>query len=149
MTPILQSFEKVGSLTPLFSEDSIVGAVSQKLKSTEIHHNKYQLAIDGKKIIRNLSYSHLSELLKIDDSQKRTFYEIECTKGTWSVRELKRQINSLLYERSGLPEKPEKLTKLVQQETIPAKSEDIIRNVYVFDFLGLDTKESVEEFDKC
>lgn len=72
---------------------SIFGTVSQKLKSVENQLNKHQPSIDGERIIQNLSYSHLTELLKIDDTLKRTFYEVECIKGTWSVRELKRQRN--------------------------------------------------------
>ncbi len=64
-----------------------------------------QLAISPKKIIDNLSYSHLELLVSMADSLKRAFYETECIRGNWSVRELKRQITSLYYERSGLSEK--------------------------------------------
>ncbi len=53
------------------------------------------------KLLSNLSYTHLEQLFTIEDPLKRSFYEIECIKGTWSVRELKRQINSLYFERSG------------------------------------------------
>jgi predicted nuclease of restriction endonuclease-like (RecB) superfamily len=52
--------------------------------------------------INKLPFSHFVELFKVSDPQKRLFYEIECIKGTWSVRELKRQINSLYYERAGI-----------------------------------------------
>jgi hypothetical protein len=50
--------------------------------------------IPGEKILAKLSYTHIEQLLGIKDSLKRTFYELECIKGTWSLRELKRQINS-------------------------------------------------------
>ncbi len=60
------------------------------------------LQVPPQKLINRLSFSHLTLLFPIDDSLKRTFYEIECIKGNWSVSELKRQINSLYFERSGM-----------------------------------------------
>ena len=105
------------------------------------------LQVPSLKIISRLSFTHLVELIKISDPLKRTFYELETIKGTWSVRELKRQINSLYYERSGLSAKPEKLAILVQQSTNPQAPVDIIKNVYAFEFLDLKTKDVVEETD--
>jgi predicted nuclease of restriction endonuclease-like (RecB) superfamily len=67
------------------------------------------------KLIKKLSYTHLTQLFPIEDPMKRLFYEIECIKGTWSVRELKRQIDSLYFERSGMSQKPDLLSKLVQE----------------------------------
>jgi len=66
------------------------------------------------KVIERLSFTHLSELIAIDDPLKRAFYEIECTRGNWSVRELKRQIGSLYHERSGLSIDKEQLADLAQ-----------------------------------
>lgn len=104
-------------------------------------------SVPPEKIISKLSFSHIVELIKIDDGLKRTFYEMECIKGTWSVRELKRQISSLYYERSGLSAKPEKLSELVNQKIIPQKPTDIIKNIYAFEFLDLKERELVEESD--
>ena len=56
----------------------------------------------AKKIISQLSYTHIEQLLPIQDPLKRAFYEVECIKGICSVRELKRQINSLYFERCGM-----------------------------------------------
>jgi hypothetical protein len=56
----------------------------------------------AEKIIIQLSYTHIEQLLPIQDPLKRAFYEVECIKGIWSVRELKRQINSLYFERCGM-----------------------------------------------
>ncbi len=53
-------------------------------------------------MITRLSFTHIAELLAIDDPLKRAFYETECNRGDWAVRELKRQIASLYFERSGL-----------------------------------------------
>ena len=99
------------------------------------------------KLISKLSFSHLVELFEIEDSLKRTFYEIECIKGTWSVRELRRQINSLYFERSGISKNPEKLATLVAEKAETLQLADIIKSVYAFEFLGLQSKDVIEESD--
>jgi len=75
------------------------------------------LKIPPEKLVYWLSYSHLELIVDLDDPLKRIFYEIECIRGNWSVRELKRQIGSLYYERSGLSENKEQLAELVQSGT--------------------------------
>jgi predicted nuclease of restriction endonuclease-like (RecB) superfamily len=97
------------------------------------------------KLVNKLSFSHLVELFEIDDPLKRAFYEIECIKGTWSVRELRRQINSLYYERSGISKKPEKLSAMAAEKAEILQPADIIKSVYTFEFLGLKAKDVVEE----
>jgi len=79
--------------------------------------------MDAETLIQKLSFTHLVELLSIENPLKRAFYEIECIRGSWSVRELKRQIATLYFERSGLSENPEKLSRIVnsgiEQENTP------------------------------
>lgn len=99
------------------------------------------------KIVSQLSYSHLVELLKVEDNLKRTFYEIECIKGTWSTRELKRQISSQYYERSALSKNKQALSTLANRETAPKQATDIVKNIYAFEFLEIGTKQLVEESD--
>lgn len=106
-----------------------------------------ELTVPTKILLSKLSYSHLIELIKVSEPLKRTFYEIECIKGTWSVRELKRQIASLYFERSGLSIHPEKLAELVQQKIKPQLPKDIIKNIYAFEFLDLGIQSVVEESD--
>jgi len=72
-----------------------------------------QLIIPPEKLLNTLSYSHLEQLININEDTKRVFYEIECIRGNWSGRELKRQIASLYYERSGLSKNKEKLAELI------------------------------------
>jgi predicted nuclease of restriction endonuclease-like (RecB) superfamily len=103
--------------------------------------------VPADKILSNLSYTHLEQLFTIEDPLKRAFYEMECIKGTWSVRELKRQINSLYFERLGMSKKPELLSQLTQQEIVPQTTNEIVKSVYAFEFLGLKTKDAVEESD--
>ena len=97
-----------------------------------------------------LSWSHYCELLLISDEQKRSFYEKECTNARWSVRELKRQIDSSLFERlllsSGDANK-EKVLSLAMNGNEIAKPEDIIRDPYVFEFLGLPEDKPFFESD--
>ena len=70
----------------------------------------------GKELISRLSFTHIVELLRCEDDTKRMFYEVECMRGNWSVRELKRQINSLYYERSGLSINKAKLSDLTPSD---------------------------------
>jgi len=139
MTQELINVLKVGTVSPLLPESVKVGTLSPQ--------SGVLLQVPGNKIIEKLSYSHIELILNIEDSLKRTFYEIECIKGTWSVRELKRQINSLYFERSGLSSNPEKLSELVNFSNTPQHPVDIVKNIYAFEFLNLDTKELVEESD--
>ncbi len=97
---------------------SIVETLSPQLKElfpTGMHEVKKvgtlspQLHFPPDQIIHRLSYSHLELIVDLGDEFKRAFYEIECIRGNWSVRELKRQIGSLYYERSGLSRDKEKL----------------------------------------
>jgi len=104
-----------------------------------------ELRNPGRTIITKLSFTHLAELIAIEDTLKRTFYEIECIRGNWSVRELKRQITSLYYERSGLSKDKKKLAELVQSGTESAEPKLAIRDPYIFEFLGLNPKEVMSE----
>jgi len=98
-------------------------------------------------LISRLSFTHLVQLLPVDGFLKRTFYEIECIKGNWSVRELKRQIGSLYFERSAMSRKPELLSKLTIENADPDQPAEAIKSVYTFEFLGLSSRDLVEEKD--
>ncbi len=117
LTPILKNNEIRGSLTPILSDAEKIGTLSPQLEKG--------LFVPGNKILAKLSYTHIEQLLRINAPLKRAFYEIECVKGAWSVRELKRQINSQYFERSGLSRNPEQLAKLVQRQIKPQKSTEI------------------------
>ncbi|MEI7909026.1 MAG: PDDEXK nuclease domain-containing protein [Verrucomicrobiota bacterium] len=98
-------------------------------------------------LLEQLTFSHFVELLRIEDPLQRAFYEIECVKGGWSVRELKRQIGSLLFERLGLSTDKEKLLRLTAAVVTPSLPADIIKDPYIFEFLGLKPKEVFREND--
>jgi predicted nuclease of restriction endonuclease-like (RecB) superfamily len=113
---------------------------SQKVRTVSA-----QLAIAPEKLLSSLSYSHFELIVALDDDLKRIFYEIECIRGNWSVRELKRQINSLYYERSGLSKDKTKLAKLTQKGAETAEPKLAIRDPYIFEFLGLKPREVMSE----
>ena len=97
-----------------------------------------------------LSWSHYCELLSISDPDKRSFYEKETVNSNWSVRELKRQIASSLFERLLLSKgdvNKEKVLELAAKGNEIAQPEDIIRDPYVFEFLGLPEDKPFLESD--
>jgi len=101
--------------------------------------------IEPETIVSNLSFTHIIELLKCDDPAKRVFYELECIRGGWSVRELKRQIGSLYYERSGLSDDKDALSKLANQAAQQQQTKLDVRDPYIFEFLGLKPAEVMSE----
>ncbi len=106
-----------------------------------------QKYLPAEKLLAKLSFTHLSLLLSIEDPLKRLFYEIECIKGTWSVRELKRQINSLYYERSGMSRNPALLSEITLGNGDSGNMLDTIKSPFTFEFLGLKAKDVVYESD--
>lgn len=103
--------------------------------------------LSPERLLSSLSYSQFEELVELDDPLKRAFYAVECIRGGWSVRELKRQIASLYYERAGLSKNKKKLSELTQAKAQPQNAQEIIRDPYVFEFLGLKSKEVMGELD--
>jgi len=81
------------------------------------------------------------------DPQKRIFYEIEAIKGNWSVRQLKRQMGSLLYERTGLSTDKKGLIQDTNKQAERLTPEGIMRDPYVFEFVGLKPMEKFAEND--
>jgi predicted nuclease of restriction endonuclease-like (RecB) superfamily len=94
-----------------------------------------------------LSWSQLIEFLSIADPWKRAFYENECLKGTWSKRQLQRQIGSLLYERTGLSTDKKKVVERARHQAgeAPLVANDLIRDPYVLEFTGLAERQEFNE----
>lgn len=97
-------------------------------------------------MISRLSFSHLREIMTLDEPLARYFYEQECIKCTWSVRELRRQISTNLYIRTGISANPEKLLSLPSVQGHDS-AELQIRQPFTFEFLGLKAQEVVDEHD--
>jgi predicted nuclease of restriction endonuclease-like (RecB) superfamily len=118
---------------------AISQTVSDLFKST--------LKTPVKKLLMVCSFSHFVELLKIDDELQRVFYEIEIIKGNWSVRELRRQINSQTFERIGLSKDKKQMIESINnisENLLPAQ---IIKDPYILEFTGLEQKIKYSEND--
>ncbi len=97
------------------------------------------------RLFRELSWTHFIELIRMDDRLKRAFYEVEMLENRWSVRELKRQIASLLYERVGLSRDKEGVMALAKEGELVTTPAEMVRDPYVFEFLGLKREELYTE----
>jgi predicted nuclease of restriction endonuclease-like (RecB) superfamily len=133
-----------------FQNLAILHTVSAKFidtnKNTNISTNIPPSQMDVDKLINQLSFSHIIELIKADTLLKRSFYEIEAIKNNWSVRELQRAMNSMLFERTGLSsQKHSVLEKHNNLERL--LPEDVFRNPYILEFLGLKEEAEYTESD--
>lgn len=106
-------------------------------------NHKFQT--DPEVLLTRLSFTHLREIMSLDDPLERFFYEFECIHGTWSVRELKRQIGTNLYFRAGMSQKPELLLNRIQPDDPAALL--AVREPLALEFLGLDDRLAMEEGD--
>ena len=100
---------------------------------------------DSEVLITRLSFSHIREIMKREDSFERFFYENECIQGAWSVKELKRQIATNLYVRAGISKKPELLLDKIKNKDYSAAL--TIKDSFTFEFLGIDDRLAVTESD--
>lgn len=99
------------------------------------------------RLFATLSWSHLLELTRIDDPLKRAFYELEAVKSGWSMRELKRQIDSMLYERTGLSRDKDAVLALADQGRLIDSAATMLRDPYILEFLGLAERPHYSESD--
>ncbi|RUS99178.1 hypothetical protein DSM106972_078800 [Dulcicalothrix desertica PCC 7102] len=99
------------------------------------------------RLFSTLSWSHLLELTRIDDKTKQAFYESECIKSNWTIREFKRQMDSMLYERVGLSKDKEAVLALKSEEQIIQSPETLLRDPYILEFLRLEERASYSESD--
>lgn len=109
----------------------------------ELQNNK----LDIFKLINTCTFTHFIELIKINDSLKRLFYEVETIKGNWSTRELQRQINAQTYERIGLSHDKKELIASITSTSEILLPEQIIKDPYILEFTGLETKAKYSEND--
>jgi predicted nuclease of restriction endonuclease-like (RecB) superfamily len=102
-------------------------------------------ATDPELLLGRLSYSHFEQLVELSDPLQRTFYEVEALRGHWSVRELKRQIATQAYQRTAWSVDKAATTQRAHAHAERASPQQIIRDPYVFEFLGLKPHEAVTE----
>ncbi len=95
----------------------------------------------------SLSWSHYLKLMRIENPDERKFYEIEAAANNWSLRELQRQFDSSLYERLSLSRDKEGIADLAKKGQIIEKPEDMIKDPYVLEFVGLPELPQYSESD--
>ena len=145
----------IGVISPTLSDKLLESKDASVLCDTQMTENEHVeksptvsdgFRTTGQMIISRLSFSHIVEIMTVDDPLARYFYEQECIKCTWSVRELRRQISTNLYVRTGISSNPEKMLSLPSLQGHD-NNELQIRQPFTFEFLGLKANEVVGEKD--
>ena len=145
----------IGVISPTVSDKLLETKDASGLCDTQMTENEHiensptvsdGFRTTGQMIISRLSFSHIVEIMTVDDPLARYFYEQECIKCTWSVRELRRQISTDLYVRTGISSNPEKMLSLPSLQGHD-NNELQIRQPFTFEFLGLKANEVVGEKD--
>lgn len=123
------------AISPTASKKSLGKSPTASDKSSQISPTLSDNFITpAAELVSKLSFSHIVEILTIDDPLVRFFYETECIRCCWSVKELRRQISTNLYFRAGVSQKPELLLERTEINTSPAIT---IKDPFSFEFLGL------------
>ena len=123
------------AISPTTSEKSLGKSPTASDKSSQISPTVSDNFITpAAELVSKLSFSHIVEILTIEDPLARFFYETECIRCCWSVKELRRQISTNLYFRAGVSQKPELLLERTEINTSPAIT---INDPFSFEFLGL------------
>ena len=121
----------------LLSQSQIGQSVTDQFGGIAVSDKIAPLAVKSNLLFNKLSFTHLVAILPITDPLERAFYETMAIRGTWSVRELQRQIDSNYYFRSGWSQKPEALAKLVEGKAETDTLALDIKSPFTFEFLGL------------
>lgn len=130
----------------------ISATLSQKFNSTLARVSENNTSTNLKKsekyfheLFSKTSFSHFVELIKIDDEVKRSYYELLVLNTQPTVRELKRAIDTLSFERTGLSKNKKLSLKTIANKIQPTKTIDAIKDFYFFDFLDLANFETIDE----
>lgn len=132
---VSESSEKGQSLISLSGDGALLAESDETLK------------VIPEVLFTRLSFTHILQLLPLADDLQRTFYAFEAIRGTWSVRELQRQIEGLYYARSGWSKNPHKLSQLTRLKAERLDVADFVKTDTVLEFLNLHAKDVWEEKD--
>jgi len=135
---LIKTFSK--KLTKEFRKEFLETNLEQMRKFFKVYGISQTLSEEFR-----LSWSYYLVLMRIENINARNFYEIEAFENNWSLRELKRQVNSSLYERLVLSKDKEKVKELSVKGQIIEKAQDVIKDPYILEFLGLDEKSDYSE----
>jgi predicted nuclease of restriction endonuclease-like (RecB) superfamily len=138
-------YPQIGStVREIVGLDEIQKSLMGILQALPEDFNEVQ-ALPADVLLSKITFTHFTELLKLEDPLRRLFYEIQTIKGNWNYRELHRQIETLLYERTGLSHNKEAVIAQVTGGYSATTLADIIRDPYMFEFAGLKTGEVFPE----
>ena len=156
MYPEIQQSPTIELYINDFQQNTILQTVSAKLIANQNQAKNNEIVIlqsvtaksisNIEKSINHLSFSHFIELIKQDNDTKRSFYQWQSIDNSWSVRELQRAVNSMLYERTGLSFDKEKVIEN-QKKQLPLLAEDFFKNPYILEFLELKEETDYSESD--
>ncbi len=104
------------------------------------------LMLPAETLLQTLSFSHFIELLRLDTDLKRRFYEVQAVQNAWSVRELARAVDTLLFERTGLSSDKQSVIRKMKEGN-PVALTELVKNPYLLEFLGLEEKAEYSEND--
>ena len=137
--------------------DAVLEKLSQKLtnefgkgfssRNLRTMRKFYLMYPNWKTVSSQLSWSHYLELIKIEEVNKRNFYLNECINSKWSVRELQRQRDSLLYERLSISADKEKILELSTKGQVLNNGKDLVKDPFVLEFLDIKENTSYLESD--
>ncbi len=123
------SVDNLENMRKFYSRYSISETVSRKSEIPEFQ----------------LGWSHYLKLVRIDDEAERNFYEIEAVQNNWSLRELRRQCDSALYQRLVLSKDKEAVKELSNKGQLIEKPKDALKDPYILEFVGLPENKSYSE----
>lgn len=139
----------IQSVTGLSEQDTLPSSILQSVtglfdnRDTSVISQAESLLSEDQ-ILSNFSFTHIIEFVRISDPLKRRFYEVQVIKQAWSVRQLKRAMDSMLYERTGLSQDKEGVISSFEAGA-QLTPEEIIRNPYVLEFLNLTEQPQYSE----
>ncbi len=125
----------------------IIQTVTEQFNLSKNKEKVKTISIENTSLfLSKISYSHILEFIKIEDSLQRSYYEIQTIKNNWTVRQLQREINSMLYERIGLSANKELMFDKLKNDNLSNFSE-IIKSPYILEFLNITEQSQFSEND--
>ncbi len=135
---------ELGTITLPSSTPETLTVTGKRIRGSATRELPTPLALQE---LMRLSWTHLQELIRLDDPWRRAFYENECIKGRWSIRQLQRQIGSLLYERTGLSTNKKTVIQRTRTQEPRQSISDVLRDPYILEFTGLAERTEYSELD--